>query len=77
MKKSELRQMIREEIQAALNEQTVTEDRLIQKFDDVHIKSKNLTGIVYSISGKNAVVKTVKGLVKAKTDDLEFVDRGD
>jgi len=43
----------------------------IQKFDDVHIKSMNLTGMVYAIKGKDVVVKTLKkGLVKAKMDDL-------
>ena len=43
----------------------------IQQFDDVHIKSKNLTGTVYSIKGNDVVVNTLKkGLVKAKMDDL-------
>ena len=42
----------------------------LKKFDDVHIKSKNLSGMVYKISGNTVVVRTIDGLVKAKKDDV-------
>jgi hypothetical protein len=45
----------------------------LKKFDDVRIKSKNLTGMVYAISGNTIVVKTANGLVKATKDDVEPV----
>jgi hypothetical protein len=45
----------------------------VKKFDDVRIKSKNLTGMVYAISGNTLVVKTANGLVKATKDDVEPV----
>ena len=45
----------------------------LKKFDDVRIKSKNLTGMVYAISGNTLVVKTANGLVKATKDDVEPV----
>lgn len=45
----------------------------VKKFDDVHIKSKNLTGIVYAISGNTLVVKTASGMVKTTKDDVEAV----
>jgi hypothetical protein len=45
----------------------------LKKFDDVRIKSKNLIGIVYAISGNTLVVKTANGLVKATKDDVEPV----
>jgi hypothetical protein len=46
----------------------------IKKFDDVHIKSMNLTGMVYAVKGNDVVVNTVrKGLVKAKLDDLKKI----
>lgn len=45
----------------------------VKKFDDVHIKSKNLTGIVYAISGNTLVVKTKNGMVKTTKDDVEAV----
>ena len=51
---------------------SLNEDK-IQKFDDVHIKSQNLTGMVYAIKGKEVVVKTIKGLVKAKLSDLKKI----
>ena len=52
---------------------SLNEDK-IQKFDDVHIKSQNLTGMVYAIKGNDVVVKTLKkGLVKAKLDDLKKI----
>jgi predicted kinase len=56
-----------------LFQESLNEDK-IQKFDDVHIKSKNLTGMVYAIKGNDVVVKTLKkGLVKAKLDDLKKI----
>jgi predicted kinase len=51
---------------------SLNEDK-IQKFDDVHIKSQNLAGMVYAIKGKEVVVKTIKGLVKAKLSDLKKI----
>jgi hypothetical protein len=45
----------------------------VKKFDDVHIKSKNLTGIVYAISGNTLIVKTASGMVKTTKDDVEVV----
>lgn len=44
-----------------------------KKFDDVRIKSKNLAGMIYEISGNDVVVKTIKGLVKTTKDDLEMM----
>ena len=49
--------------------ESVNEGKL-KKFDDVHIKSKNLSGMVYKISGNTVVVRTIDGLVKAKKDDV-------
>ena len=49
--------------------ESVNEGQL-KKFDDVHIKSKNLSGMVYKISGNTVVVRTIDGLVKAKKDDV-------
>jgi leucyl aminopeptidase (aminopeptidase T) len=42
----------------------------LKKFDDVHIKSKNLSGMVYKIQGNTVVVRTIDGLVKAKKSDV-------
>jgi hypothetical protein len=51
---------------------SIISEEKIKKFDDVHIKSMNLTGMVYAIKGNDVVVNTVKkGLVKAKLDDLK------
>ena len=67
LKKAKLIRAGKELIGKSLNEDK------IQKFDDVHIKSQNLTGIVYAIKGKEVVVKTIKGLVKAKLSDLKKI----
>jgi predicted kinase len=68
LKKAKLIKAGKELIGKSLNEDK------IQKFDDVHIKSQNLTGMVYAIKGKDVVVKTLKkGLVKAKLDDLKKI----
>ena len=45
----------------------------IERFDDVHIKSKNVTGMVYAIKGNKLVVKTIGGLVTADKNDVELV----
>lgn len=50
-------------------EESVNEVKL-KKFDDVHIKSKNLSGMVYKIQGNTIVVRTVDGLVKAQKSDV-------
>jgi hypothetical protein len=53
---------------------SIISEEKIKKFDDVHIKSMNLTGMVYAIKGNDVVVNTVrKGLVKAKLDDLKKI----
>lgn len=44
-----------------------------KKFDDVRIKSKNKSGMIYQIKGKQVFIKTVSGLVKTTTDDLETI----
>jgi predicted kinase len=67
LKKAKLIKAGKELIGKSLNEDK------IQKFDDVHIKSQNLTGMVYAIKGKEVVVKTIKGLVKAKLSDLKKI----
>ncbi len=46
-----------------------------KRFDDVHIISKNKTGMIYSMNRNNVVVKTVGGMIKATIDDLEKVSR--
>jgi hypothetical protein len=54
---------------------TAINEATIKKFDNVHIKSKNLSGIVFDISGKIAVVNTGRhGLVKVNINDLTKID---
>lgn len=46
----------------------------IEKFDDVYIKSKNLSGIVYEIKDKEVIVNTLKeGLIKTQINDLKKI----
>lgn len=64
-----------------LNEST------IKRFDDVHIVSKNKTGIVYDIKGNRVTVRTISGditvnksdvrLVSESSDDLNEMAKGD
>ncbi len=57
---------------------TVTESfKEFNKFDDVRIKSKNLAGMIYEISGNDVVIKTIKGLIRTTKDDLEMMPNFD
>ena len=48
-----------------------------KKFDDVLIKSKNKSGMIYSMSGQKVVVKTVSGLINTTIDDLKLIGEGE
>ena len=52
----------------------VTKSTEIEKFDDVYIKSKNLSGMVYEIKDKEVIVNTLKeGLIKTQINDLKKI----
>ena len=43
----------------------------LKKFDDVHIISKNKTGMVYDIKGNEITVQTVSGLMTVNIKDIK------
>jgi len=53
--------------------ESVNEAVKFKRGDNVHIKSKNISGIVFDISGKTAAVHTRNGLIKVNVSDLEQI----
>jgi hypothetical protein len=63
-------QKVKNRIYFDLDKRNESVNETLKKFDDVHIKSKNLSGMVYKIQGNTVVVRTIDGLVKAKKNDV-------